>query len=84
MSDFKSKLPDFKEICSMTSKLFSGIKKSIDEIVEDYKEKRSHEEPPASVKPDNANTKETIAPTPPPVPKTKRSEPETPPNNTEK
>lgn len=41
MSDFKSKLPDFKELGSMTSKLFKGIKSSVEEIIRDYKEKRT-------------------------------------------
>lgn len=41
MSDDKSKLPDFKELTTMASKLFKGIKDSIDEIIHDYKEKRS-------------------------------------------
>jgi hypothetical protein len=44
MSDFKSKLPDFKEISSMTSKLFKGIKDSVTEIIHDYKQKRAEAE----------------------------------------
>lgn len=44
MSDFKSKLPDFKELSSMTSKLYKGIKTSVEEIIKDYKEKRAAEE----------------------------------------
>ena len=44
MSDFKSKLPDIKELTSMTSKLFKGIKSSVDEIVKDYKDKRATKE----------------------------------------
>lgn len=40
MSDFKSKLPDFKELSSMTSKLYKGIKTSVEEIIQDYKQKR--------------------------------------------
>lgn len=44
MSDFKSKLPDMKELTSMTKKLFSGIKNSVGEIVHDYKEKRAKPE----------------------------------------
>lgn len=53
MSDFKSKLPDFKEVGAMASKLFKGIKASVEEIIEDYKQKRT--EPEAEKKP----TKET-------------------------
>lgn len=44
MSDFKSKLPDFQELTSMTSKLFKGIKASVGEIIDDYKKKRSENE----------------------------------------
>ncbi len=40
MSDFKSKLPDLKELSSMTSKLFKGLKSSVEEIIHDYKQKR--------------------------------------------
>lgn len=44
MSDFKSKLPDLKELGSMANKLFNGIKNSVDEIVKDYKQKRESSE----------------------------------------
>lgn len=44
MSDFKSKLPDLKELSSMTSKLFKGLKESVSEIIKDYKEKRTTDE----------------------------------------
>lgn len=44
MSDFKSKLPDLKELSSMTSKLYKGIKSSVQEIIQDYKDKRAAEE----------------------------------------
>ena len=37
MSDLKSKLPDMNEITSMASKLFKDVKKSITEIISDYK-----------------------------------------------
>lgn len=40
MSDQKSKLPDFKELTSMTSKLFNDLKTSVKEIIHDYKAKR--------------------------------------------
>ena len=43
MSDFKSKLPDLKELGSMANTLFNGIKNSVDEIVKDYKQKREEE-----------------------------------------
>lgn len=40
MSDSKSKVPDMNEIGSIASKLFKDIKKSVDEIIADYKNKR--------------------------------------------
>lgn len=40
MGDFKSKLPDFKEVTSMATKLFKDVKTSVCEIIEDYKKKR--------------------------------------------
>ncbi|MGL5743474.1 MAG: hypothetical protein ACRCXC_13585 [Legionella sp.] len=43
MSDFKSKLPDLKELATMTSKLYTDIKKSVGEIVHAYKENRAQE-----------------------------------------
>ncbi|QDQ41010.1 hypothetical protein E3226_011645 [Legionella geestiana] len=43
MSDLKSKLPDFQELTSMTMKLFGDVKKSVCEIVDDYKQKRAEE-----------------------------------------
>lgn len=44
MNDFKSKLPDLHELGSMTSKLFKGIKTSVEEIIQDYKQKRAQPE----------------------------------------
>ncbi len=38
MSDFKSKLPDMKELGSITGKLFKDIKNSVTEIIQDYKQ----------------------------------------------
>ena len=43
MSDFKSKLPDLKEVAEITGKLFKDIKTSVSEIVSSYKQK--HAEP---------------------------------------
>lgn len=40
MSDLKSKLPDLKELASMTGKLITGIKDTVVEIIDDYKQKR--------------------------------------------
>lgn len=45
MSDLKSKLPDFKEITSIASKLFKDVKTSVCEIIDEYKKKREDEEP---------------------------------------
>ena len=44
MSDFKSMLPDLKELGDMTGKLFKDIKTSICEIISDYKEKHPQTE----------------------------------------
>ena len=41
MSDLKSKLPDLKELASMTSKLYNDIKTSVGQIVQDYKDTRA-------------------------------------------
>ena len=65
MSDFKSKLPDFKELSSMTSKLYKGIKTSVEEIIKDYKEKRAAEEM------QNSKTTPPEAPVAKPVPPVK-------------
>ena len=40
MSDMKSKLPDLKELASMTGKLFTDIKTSVTQIIQDYKDVR--------------------------------------------
>lgn len=56
MNDFKSKLPDLKEIGSMTGKLFNDIKSSVCEIIQDYKEKR---EPESDVVEPKENVKKT-------------------------
>jgi hypothetical protein len=40
MSDMKSKLPDFKELASMTGKLYNDIKTSVGQIIQDYKDTR--------------------------------------------
>lgn len=44
MSDFKSKLPTLKELGSMTGKLFTDLKTSVTEIVDDYKKNRAENE----------------------------------------
>ncbi len=68
MSDFKSKLPDFKELTSMTSKLYKGIKSSVQEIIQDYKDKRAEtetkptEENKASSKPEEKTTTSPSSP----------------------
>lgn len=56
MGDFKSKLPDLKELGSMTEKLFKGIKSSVTEIIDDYKKKRETLE-----KDETAKTEEKLA-----------------------
>lgn len=44
MSDFKSKLPDLKEITAMAGKLFKDVKTSVCEIIEDYKQKHPEDD----------------------------------------
>lgn len=66
MGDFKSKLPDLKELTSMSSKLFHGIKTAVTEIIHDYKEKRAQQD--AQEKAEEAlRAKETPVPVPPVV-----------------
>ena len=40
MSDIKSKIPDFKELASMTGKLYNDLKTSVTQIIKDYKDVR--------------------------------------------
>lgn len=54
MSDFKSKLPDLKEVTGMLGKLFGDVKKSVVEIADEYKKKHAdttEEAPKATPKP---------------------------------
>lgn len=61
MSDFKSKLPDLKELSSMTGKLFKGIKNSVEEIIQDYKSKRAEtEKSETKIKPAEEVKKEEV------------------------
>lgn len=39
MSDMRSGMPDLKEVAAMAGKLFNDLKKSVGEIVSDYKTK---------------------------------------------
>lgn len=57
MSDSKSKLPDFKEISSMAGKLFHDIKKSVGEIIVDYKKHRDEHPAPKKAAPKAHATK---------------------------
>lgn len=51
MNDMRSKMPDLKEVTAMASKLFGDLKKSVCEIVSDYKAKHSESsEKPATEK----------------------------------
>ena len=43
MSDLKSKLPDIKEIGSIAGKFYKDIKKSVLEIIDDFKQKHPAE-----------------------------------------
>lgn len=75
MSDFKSKLPSFKELTEMTGKLVGGIKKSVTEIVEDYK-KNHPPEPEPKVEPPKAESPKTAQPKAAPKPEVKEVKPE--------
>ena len=55
MSEPKSKLPDFKEITLIAGKLFNDVKKSINEIITDFKKRREEEDKVA--KPRTASSK---------------------------
>lgn len=62
MSDFKSKLPNLKELGEMTGKLFKDIKTSVGEIIDDYKQKHpqaSEAEKPAAT---TTEAKPTVTP----------------------
>jgi len=68
MSDFKSKLPDLNELTSMATKLYAGVKTSVQEIINDYKQKRSEpmKEP---AKPKKEASKDASKATPKETPK---------------
>jgi hypothetical protein len=66
MSDNKSKMPDFKELASMTSKFFKDMKASLGEIIQDYKKGRAQSEAKA--------TKTAEKPKAPEKPKTEKPE----------
>ena len=51
MNDFKSKLPNLKEVSDIACKLFKDLKTSVSEIITDYK--KNHPDTPES------ETKET-------------------------
>lgn len=79
MSDFKSKLPDLKELGSITGKLFKDIKTSVTEIVKDYKEKReqsAEETTPAPAKKTAAKKADASAEETPVKKKTQQSAPD--------
>lgn len=45
MSDLKSKLPSFKDVCQIAEKLYKDIRSSVNEIIIDYKKKQHHSKP---------------------------------------
>lgn len=69
MSDLKSKLPDFKELASMTSKLYKDIKTSVGEIIHDYKEHRAETEGEVSSTEEKTPPKTTVETKPEAPPK---------------
>lgn len=58
MSDFMSKLPNFKELTSMTGKFVNGLKTTVCEIVEDYKKNHPTEVKETKVEEKKAEVKE--------------------------
>lgn len=44
MADMKSMMPDLKDVTSIASKLFNDMRKSVGEIVTDYKAKHCPDE----------------------------------------
>lgn len=82
MSDFKSKLPDLKELGSMTSKLFKDVKQSVDEIINDYKKKRESTEPVDDVKKTDSQPETKSTETTSKKPSTKTTKEKTPPEST--
>lgn len=70
MNDLKSKLPDFQELTSMTMKLFGDVKKSVCEIMDDYKQKRADDTKTAGASHDKTTEMHEAAGTEKPVKKT--------------
>jgi len=56
-----SKMPDLKEIGSMAGKLFHDVKKSIGEIITDYKAKRPAEPAAAADKKEEKSETDVVA-----------------------
>lgn len=44
MADIKSMLPDLKDVTSIANKLFKDVKKSVGEIITEYKKKHACQE----------------------------------------
>ena len=63
MSDLKSKLPDLKELGEMSSKLFKAISAGVNEIMHDYKEKRSQPDSKTEAKKTASPPKKPVAET---------------------
>ncbi|MBN9231359.1 MAG: hypothetical protein J0I93_10965 [Legionella sp.] len=59
MGESKSKLPDLKELATMSGKLFHDIKTSVTQIIADYKAAREDE-------PSETAQKPPVTPTEPP------------------
>ena len=61
MSDFKSKLPDLKELGEISGKLFRDLKTSISEIITNYKQKHPSTTAEPQKKADKPNVKTASA-----------------------
>lgn len=58
MSDFKSKLPDMNEIGAIAGKLYKDVKKSVVEIIDDFKKNHPTETKAEAKKPASEKTEE--------------------------
>lgn len=59
MADMKSMMPDLKDVTSIASKLFKDVKKSVGEIISEYKEKHVCQEKSCNAKTKKADSTST-------------------------
>jgi hypothetical protein len=59
MADMKSMMPDFKDVTTIATKLFKDVKKSVSEIVTDYKAKHCCPDETTKTEEKTSNSKTT-------------------------